>query len=81
MYHAMMGENIDGKTALEWGFVNEALPLDQLKARVTDVAKVLLKKNPIALKATKHSVRRVREMTCDNAEDYLIRTRASAPTI
>lgn len=78
MYHAMMGENIDGKKAVEWGFVNEALPLDQLKARVTDVAKVLLKKNPVALKATKDSIRRVREMTYDNAEDYLIRAQEAS---
>lgn len=78
MYHAMMGENIDGKTAVEWGFVNEALPLDQLKARVTEVANVLLKKNPVALKATKDAIRRVREMTYDNAEDYLIRAQEAA---
>jgi feruloyl-CoA hydratase/lyase len=37
MYHAMMGENVDGKTAAEWGLVNESMPLDQLKARVTAV--------------------------------------------
>ncbi|MDO6415551.1 p-hydroxycinnamoyl CoA hydratase/lyase [Sphingomonas sp. BIUV-7] len=78
MYHAMMGENIDGKTAVEWGFVNEALPLDQLKTRVNEVAQVLLKKNPVALKATKDSIRRVREMTYDNAEDYLIRAQEAA---
>jgi len=78
MYHAMMGENIDGKTAVQWGFVNEALPLDQLKARVAEVANVLLKKNPVALKATKDSIRRVREMTYDNAEDYLIRAQEAA---
>ena len=78
MYHAMMGENIDGKTAVEWGFVNEALPLDQLRARVAEVAAVLLKKNPVALKATKDSIRRVREMTYDNAEDYLIRAQEAA---
>ena len=35
MYHAMMGENVDGKTAAEWGLVNEALPFADLKARVT----------------------------------------------
>ncbi len=29
MYHSLMGENIDGKTAAEWGLVNEALPLAQ----------------------------------------------------
>jgi trans-feruloyl-CoA hydratase/vanillin synthase len=78
MYHAMMGENIDGRKAVEWGFVNEAVPLDQLKARVTEVAQVLLKKNPVALKATKDAIRRVREMTYDNAEDYLIRAQEAA---
>jgi trans-feruloyl-CoA hydratase/vanillin synthase len=78
MYHAMMGENVDGKTAAQWGFVNEALPLDQLRARVTEVANVLLKKNPIALKATKDAIRRVREMSYDNAEDYLIRAQEAA---
>ncbi len=78
MYHALMGENIDGKTAAAWGLVNEALPLGQLEARVTDVAGVLLKKNPVALKATKDAIRRVREMTYDNAEDYLIRAQEAA---
>ena len=78
MYHAMMGENVDGRTAAEWGLVNEALPLADLKARVTQVAEVLLKKNPVALKATKDAVRRVREMTYENAEDYLIRAQEAA---
>jgi trans-feruloyl-CoA hydratase/vanillin synthase len=78
MYHALMGENIDGKTAAEWGFVNEAVPLDQLRARVLAVATTLLGKNPVALKATKDAIRRVREMTYDNAEDYLIRAQEAA---
>ena len=78
MYHAMMGENIDGSTAAEWGLVNEALPLDSLKARVTEVANVLLRKNPIALKATKDAVRRVGIMSYDDAEDYLIRVQEAA---
>jgi feruloyl-CoA hydratase/lyase len=33
----------------------------------------LLKKDPHALRATKWAVRRMTEMTYDNAEDYLIR--------
>ncbi|MEG3179610.1 p-hydroxycinnamoyl CoA hydratase/lyase [Sphingomonas sp. LT1P40] len=78
MYHAMMGENIDGKTAAEWGLVNEAIPLAGLKDRVTEVAKVLLAKNPVALKATKDAVRRVGTMTYDEAEDYLIRAQEAA---
>ncbi|GES41663.1 trans-feruloyl-CoA hydratase/vanillin synthase [Rhizobium sp. ERR 922] len=78
MYHALTGENIDGRKAAEWGFVNESLPLAQLKARVTDVANILLQKNPVALKATKDVIRRVREMTYDNAEDYLVRAQEAA---
>lgn len=78
MYHAMMGENINGTTAAEWGLINEAVPADDLKARVTAVANVLLEKNPVALKATKDSVRRVKEMTYDNAEDYLVRAQEAA---
>jgi trans-feruloyl-CoA hydratase/vanillin synthase len=78
MYHAMVGENIDGRTAADWGLVNEALPLDALEARVEAVARVLLKKNAIALKATKDAIRRVGEMTYDNAEDFLIRAQEAA---
>lgn len=78
MYHAMMGENIDGKTAVEWGLINEAIPADALKARVTAVCEVLLQKNPVALKATKDAIRRVKEMTYDNAEDYLVRAQEAA---
>jgi trans-feruloyl-CoA hydratase/vanillin synthase len=78
MYHAMTGEPIDGKTAAAWKLVNEAVPAEQLRARVTEVANVLLKKNPVALKATKDAVRRVGEMTYDNAEDYLIRAQEAA---
>jgi trans-feruloyl-CoA hydratase/vanillin synthase len=78
MYHALMGENIDGRTAAEWGLVNESVPLGQLHSRVEAVAKVLLAKNPVALKAAKDAVRRVGEMTYDNAEDYLIRAQEAA---
>ncbi len=78
MYHAMMGENVDGKTAAEWGLVNEAVPADRLKERVSEVAQVLLTKNPVALKATKDAIRRVGEMTYDNAEDFLVRAQEAA---
>jgi trans-feruloyl-CoA hydratase/vanillin synthase len=49
-----------------------------LQERVTAVARVLLQKNPVALKAAKDAVRRVGEMTYDNAEDYLIRAQEAA---
>ncbi|MBD9508800.1 p-hydroxycinnamoyl CoA hydratase/lyase [Ensifer sp. ENS10] len=78
MYHSMTGEPIDGKTAADWGLVNESLPLKELKARVTEVARVLLEKNPVALKATKDAVRRVGPMSYDDAEDYLVRAQEAA---
>lgn len=78
MWHAMTGEAIGGRKAAEWRLVNEAVPLAQLQARVTQVCELLLTKNPFALKATKDAVRRVKEMTYENAEDYLIRAQESA---
>lgn len=78
MYHALMGENMDGKTAARVGLVNESLPLDQLEGRVIAVAQKLLQKNWVTLKAAKDAVRRVTEMTYDNAEDYLVRAQEAA---
>jgi trans-feruloyl-CoA hydratase/vanillin synthase len=73
MYHALLGENLSGKEAEAAGLVNESVPGDQLEGRVTEIANKLLRKNWETLKATKDAMRRVREMTFDNAEDYLIR--------
>lgn len=73
MYHAMMGENLTGKQAAEQGLVTESVPADQLRARVLEIAQALLKKDPNALRATKWAMRRMAEMTFDNAMDYLIR--------
>ncbi len=78
MYHTLTGENISGKKAAEWKLVNEAVPLAKLKDRVVELCEILLKKNPVALKAAKDGVRRVMEMTYDNAEDYLIRAQEAA---
>ncbi len=73
MYHAMMGENLTGKQAEAQGLVTEAVPADQLHARVSAIADALKAKDGHALRATKWAVRRMTEMTYDNAEDYLIR--------
>ena len=78
MYHALMGENLDGQAAARLGLVNESVPLAQLETRVMEVAQKLLQKNWTALKATKDAVRRVMEMTYDNAEDYLVRAQEAA---
>lgn len=73
MYHALLGENLSGREAEAAGLVNESVPADRLEARVAEVAHKLLKKNWETLKATKDAMRRVREMTYENAEEYLIR--------
>lgn len=78
MYLALTGNNIDGKTAAAWKLVNESVPLEQLKPRVEELAQLLLKKTPSALKAAKDAVRRVKDMTYDNAEDYLVRCQEAA---
>ena len=77
MYHALMGESMTGQEAQAAGLVTESVPAEQLEARVIEVATKLLKKNWGTLKATKDAIRRVREMTYDNAEDYLIRAQES----
>ena len=74
MYHAMMGENLSGKEAAEQGLVTESVPASELQARVTAIVDKLKAKDSHALRATKWAMRRVMEMTYDNAEDYLIRT-------
>ena len=73
VYHAMMGENLSGKEAAEQGLVTEAVPAAQLMERVLEIAEALKKKDGHALRATKWAVRRMTEMTYDNAEEYLIR--------
>jgi trans-feruloyl-CoA hydratase/vanillin synthase len=73
MYHALLGENLTGRQAEAAGLVNESVPAQKLESRVTEVANKLLKKNWETLKSTKDAMRRVREMTYDSAEDYLIR--------
>lgn len=78
MYHALTGETVSGRQAAEWGLVNEAVPLAGLEDRVRTVAHLLLQKNPVALKATKDAIRRVREMPYDSAEDYLVRAQEAS---
>jgi trans-feruloyl-CoA hydratase/vanillin synthase len=73
LYHAMMGENLTGTQAAQQGLITEAVPADQLHARVVEIAQALLKKDANALRATKWAVRRMTEMTYDNGMDYLIR--------
>lgn len=74
MYHAMMGENLTGRQAEEQGLITEAVPAERLKERVLEICEALKKKDGHALRATKWVMRRIVDMTYDNALDYQIRT-------
>jgi trans-feruloyl-CoA hydratase/vanillin synthase len=78
MWLTLTGDLIDGKQAATMRLVNESVPLDRLKDRTREVAEILLKKNPVALKFAKDAVRRVGTMTYDEAEDYLVRMQEAA---
>jgi feruloyl-CoA hydratase/lyase len=71
MYYIMTGDTFDGRKAATMGLVNEAVPRTELRARVEKLAKTLLEKNPMALRIAKHAARRVRDMSWEDAEDYL----------
>lgn len=72
MHLALTAEAIDGKQAAAMRLVNESVPANKLEVRVRELANVLLKKSPNALKATKDALRRSVDMTYDDAEDYLV---------
>ena len=72
MYYTLTGDTFDGKKAAAVKIVNEAVPADQLRARVRQICDSLLEKNPLTLKAAKDAVKRVGEMPFDAAEDYLV---------
>lgn len=78
MWLTLTGDLIDGKQASLMRLVNESVPLDKLEERTREVAKMLLQKNPVALKFAKDAVRRVSTMTYDEAEDYLVRMQEAA---
>ena len=47
------------------------MPKAKLKAETIKLAKKMMKKNPMAVRYTKEAVRAVKEMTADQAADYL----------
>ena len=52
--------------------VNEAVTLKDLRSRTKELALTLMGKNPTVLRAAKTAYRRVRDMSYDDANDYLM---------
>lgn len=72
LYYACLGEAFDGKEAARIGMATFSYPAERLRAATVELAQRLMKKNPNALRATKHAIRKVRTMDVDQSYDYLL---------
>ena len=71
MYYAISGDTFTGKEAARNGFINKSVPKAKLRAETIKLAKKLMKKNPMALRYTKEAIRAVKNMSVDQAAEYL----------
>ena len=71
LYYIMTGKTFEGPKAAEMGLVNKSVPLNQLREEVILLARDLLDKNPVVLRAAKIGFKRSRELTWEQSEDYL----------
>jgi trans-feruloyl-CoA hydratase/vanillin synthase len=71
LFYIMTGRTFDGRKAAEMGLVNTSVPLTRLRTEVEALARELLEKNPVALRAARLGFKHAREMSWDAAEDYL----------
>jgi feruloyl-CoA hydratase/lyase len=71
LLYIMTGRTFDGRTAAAMGLVNASVPRERLRDEVEQVARELLEKNPVVLRAAKLGFKHAREMSWDAAEDYL----------
>jgi feruloyl-CoA hydratase/lyase len=71
LLYVMTGRTFDGKRAAEMGLVNASVPLAELRSEVGSLARELLEKNPVVLRAAKLGFKHCGAMSWDQAEDYL----------
>jgi feruloyl-CoA hydratase/lyase len=71
LLYVMTGRTFDGVKAAEMGLVNSSVPRAQLRAEVETLARELLAKNPVVLRAAKLGYKHTGTMSWDQAEDYL----------
>jgi trans-feruloyl-CoA hydratase/vanillin synthase len=71
LYYVMTGEQFNGVKAVELGLVNEAVPSGQLVQRTRELARNLLGKNPTVLRQARMAYKYAREMTWEQAAEYL----------
>ena len=71
LLYVMTGRTFDGQRAAEMGLVNASVPRAELRGEVETLARELLAKNPVVLRAAKLGYKHARTMSWDQAEDYL----------
>ncbi|TWI55046.1 trans-feruloyl-CoA hydratase/vanillin synthase [Pseudomonas duriflava] len=71
LYYIMTGRTFDGVKAAQMGLVNKSVPLAQLREETIALARELLEKNPVVLRAAKIGFKRCRELNWEQNEDYL----------
>jgi feruloyl-CoA hydratase/lyase len=71
LLYIMTGRTFGGREAAAMGLVNSSVPLAGLRAEVETLARELLAKNPVVLRAAKLGFKHCRTMSWDQAEDYL----------
>ena len=69
--YILTGDTFTGRQAAEMGLVNQAVPLEQLRDETIALARKLLAKNQVVLRAAKQGFKRCRELTWEQSEDYL----------
>ena len=72
MYYALTGEKFGAAEAARLGLVNKVVPAARIKDEVMMLARHLRELNPEALRATKQAVKAVRDMSMDQAHEYLM---------
>ncbi len=71
LHYIMTGDTFTGAEAADMGLVNKAVPLAELRDATIELAKKLLEKNPVVMRAAKNGFKRCRELTWEQNEDYL----------
>jgi feruloyl-CoA hydratase/lyase len=70
LLYIMTGRTFDGRKAEQMGLVNQSVARDELREEVERLARELLEKNPVVLRAAKLGFKHALGMSWDQAEDY-----------
>ncbi len=72
MYYIMTGETFNGRQAAEMKLVNKAVPPEELREETRKLAMTLIGKNPFVLRQAKSACRFTRDLTWEQAGEYLM---------